>query len=245
MTSAVWMRPMMRASPLLRARLAGFFWLLTIVAGVYAMMVDSGIVVAGNAAATAANLADHEMLFRSGTAAILMSTAFYIVATLLVYELLRPVSRTVSLLAAFFSLVGCAIGAVACVFDIAPFILLGGARHLNAFTPEQLQSLALASISVRLQANDIGLVFFGLHCLLVGYLILKSTFLPRLLGGLMLIAGLGWLTFLFPPLAKSLNPYIIMPGGIGEAALSLWLLVFGINVQRWQEQERNAKVLAA
>jgi hypothetical protein len=244
MTSAVWMRPMTHASPLLKARLAGFFWLLTIAAGVYAMIVDGGIVVAGNAAATAANLADHEMLFRSGTAAILMSTASYIVATLLVYELLKPVSRTVSLLAAFFSLVGCAVGAIACAFDVAPFVLLAGTRHLSAFTPEQLQSLALASLSVRLQANDIGLVFFGLHCLLVGCLILKSTFLPRLLGGLMVIAGLGWLTFLFPPLAKSLNPYIMMPGGIGEAALTLWLIVFGINVQRWQEQKRNAQASA-
>jgi uncharacterized protein DUF4386 len=80
------------------------------------------------------------------------------------------------------------------------------------------------------------LVFFGFYCLLIGYLILRSTFLPRILGVLMVFAGLGWLTFLSPPLAKYLFPYIFIPGLLGEGALTLWLLVKGVNVQRWQEQ---------
>ncbi len=82
----------------------------------------------------------------------------------------------------------------------------------------------------------IALVFFGFHCLLVGYLIFRSIFLPRILGVLMAFAGLGWLTFLWPPLAAYLNSYILLPGLIGEGLLTLWLLVVGVNDQRWEEQ---------
>ena len=82
------------------------------------------------------------------------------------------------------------------------------------------------------------LVFFGFYCLLIGYLIFRSTFLPRILGVLMAFAGLGWLTFLFPPLANCLSPYVFIPGLLGEGALTLWLLVMGVNEQRWKEQER-------
>lgn len=80
------------------------------------------------------------------------------------------------------------------------------------------------------------LVFFGFYCLLIGYLIFRSTFLPGILGVLMVFAGLGWLTFLSPPLANYLSPYIFIPGLLGEGALTLWLLVMGVNVQRWKEQ---------
>lgn len=225
------------ASPQSKARAAGVFWLLTFLTSTFAMFVGVRLVVSGDAAATAANLLAHESLFRSGTAAILISTACYVAVTLLVYELLKPVNRTVSLLAAFFSLVGCAVGAIGCLFDLVPFVLLRGGQYLSVFTVEQLQALALMFLKVRVQANDnIGLVFFGLHCLLVGYLILRSTFLPRVVGALMVLAGLGWLTFLAPPVAKSLSPYIMLPGALGELSLTVWLLLKGVNVQRWKEQ---------
>ena len=80
------------------------------------------------------------------------------------------------------------------------------------------------------------LIFFGVYCLLIGSLIFRSTFLPRTLGVLMAIGGLGWLTFVSPSLAKSLFPYNLAPGMIGEGALTLWLLVIGLNVQRWTAQ---------
>lgn len=84
------------------------------------------------------------------------------------------------------------------------------------------------------------LVFFGFYCLLIGYLIFKSTFLPRILGAGMAFAGLGWLTFLWPPLANYLSPYNFFPGFIGEGALTLWLIVKGVNEQRWKEQASGA-----
>jgi hypothetical protein len=80
------------------------------------------------------------------------------------------------------------------------------------------------------------LVFFGFYCLLIGYLIIRSTFLPRLLGVGMAIGGLGWLTFLSSPLANSLAPWNLAPGMLGEGLLTLWLLAFGVNVPRWKEQ---------
>ena len=80
------------------------------------------------------------------------------------------------------------------------------------------------------------LVFFGFYCLLIGYLILRSAFLPRILGVLMAIAGVGWLTFLSPALGNRLSPYIFAPGIIGEGALTLWLLAMGVNAERWNEQ---------
>lgn len=80
------------------------------------------------------------------------------------------------------------------------------------------------------------LVLFGFYCLLIGYLILRSTFLPRLLGGLMVLAGLSWLTFLSPQLAKSLSPFNFLPGVVGEGALTVWLLVKGVHAERWKRQ---------
>jgi len=222
--------------------MAGLCWLATILTSAYAMSVGGRLVVFANAAATATNLLTHEALFRSGTAALLISGACYVAATLFVYELLKPVSRTVSLLAAFFSLVGCAVGALGCLFDLAPFVFLKGAHYTSAFTLEQLQSLVLMLLTVRVQANDIGLGFFGLHCLLIGWLILRSTFLPRIVGALMVFAGLGWLTFLSPSFGRSLSPYVMIPGALGEVSLTLWLLLKGVNVQRWKLQARAAAI---
>lgn len=88
------------------------------------------------------------------------------------------------------------------------------------------------------------LVFFGFYCLLIGYLIYRSTFLPRVLAALMAFAALGWLTFLSPPLAESLNPYNLAPGIIGEGALTLWLVAKGVGVREWQQQASAAGISA-
>jgi hypothetical protein len=135
--------------------------------------------------------------------------------------------------------VGCAVGALGLVFQLGPLVVLGGAPYLSVFTAEQLQALALLLLRWGRQAGTVNFAFFGLHVLLVGYLIFKSTFLPRFVGVLMVLGGLGWLTFSFanllsPPLARSLSPYIMAPGILGEAALTLWLLVRGVNAERFR-----------
>ncbi|MGA7381230.1 MAG: DUF4386 family protein, partial [Terriglobales bacterium] len=81
---------------------------------------------------------------------------------------------------------------------------------------------------------------FGFYDLLLGYLIFRSTFLPQILGVLMMFAGLGWLTFLSPPFANHLTPYVLVLGFVAELLLMLWLLVMGVNVQRWKEQANAA-----
>jgi Domain of unknown function (DUF4386) len=235
------------ASPRFKARAAGLFWLMTILTGAFAMFAPAKVVVSGDATATAANILAHEPLLRLGVAANLVATACYLAATLFVYDLLKPVNRNLSLLAAFFSLVGCASGALGFVFQLAPLVVLGGAQYLSTFTLEQLHALAFMSLRLYAQAYNISMVFFGFHCLLLGCLILRSTFLPRLVGALMVCAGLGWLTGSFanvlsPPLAKYLFPYILAPGGLGETSLTLWLLVMGVNVQRWNEQDKEKRV---
>ena len=171
------------ASPRFKARIAGVFYLLTFVTGVFAFV--SGKLVAN-----------------------IIATACYVAVTLLVYDIFKPVNRSISLCAAFVGLVGCTWSALT-IFHLAP-----------------------------LPINS--LVFFGFYCLLIGYLIYRSVFLPRILGVLMALGGLGWLTFVSPTLAQHLSPWNMAPGVFGEGALTLWLLVFGVNEQRWKEQAAGA-----
>jgi hypothetical protein len=151
------------------------------------------------------------------------------------------VNRKVSLLAAFFSLAGCALSALSFVFQLGPLVALRSGANITVFTVEQLQVLARISLRLSEQASGFTFAFFGLHCLLIGGLILGSSFMHRAVGILMACGGLGWLTFalanlLSPALGRTLSPYILLPGMIGEASLILWLLVKGVNVPRWLEQ---------
>jgi hypothetical protein len=131
----------------------------------------------------------------------------YVVVSLLFYLLFKPVSRSLSLVAALFSLAGCA------------FMSLGLIHIKSTISP---------------------LWFFGLFCLLIGYLILKSTFLPRVLGVLMAAAGAGWLAYLIPALPLQLSHAIMVLGFVAELTLCLWLLIMGVNVERWRPQASTA-----
>jgi hypothetical protein len=144
------------------------------------------------------------------------------------------------LLAAFLGLAGCVIKTFSRVFFIAPLFVLGGAHYLSVFSTEQLQALALLFLKVNDHGAAIALVFFGFYALLQGYLIIRSTFLPRTLGMLSVLGGVGWLSFLYPPLGYRLFPYIAAFGILGAVSLILWLLVFGLNEQRWKEQASAA-----
>jgi hypothetical protein len=230
------------ASPRLKARIAGVLYLLIIVAAPFAeVFVRGKLVVYGDAAATAANILAHEPLYRLAGAADLIAFTCDAAVALILYQLLKPVSRSLSLFAAFFRLLHVAIVTVNTLNHFAPLVFLGGAHFLTAFKTDQLQALALASLSLHGTGYNIGLVFFGFHCLLIGYLISRSAFLPRILGGLMAIAGLCYLTnsfanLLSPAFAGHLYPYILLPSGVAELSLCLWLMVMGVNVQRWKEQ---------
>jgi len=244
MSAAVMMERIAEASPRLKARIAGVSYLLTTLTRMFVeIFVRNRLVVSDDAVATATNILAHEPLWRCGFAADIIAFASYVALTALFYELFKPVNRSVSLVAAFFSVVACAVQAVSSLFHLAPLVLLGGTPYLRVFNVEQLQALALMFLRLRAQCyHNIGLVFFGLYCLLIGYLIFRSTFLPRIIGVLMMLAGLSYLMFLSPPLVRYLQPYILFFPGVGQIALTLWLLVIGVNEQRWKEQASAAAV---
>ncbi len=222
------------ASPRLTARIAGAFYLLqfAFAPGMYAIR---KVFVPGDAAATAGDILAHRGLFELGFAGNLIATASYIVVTALFYMLFRPVNKTVSLLAAFLSLVGCTVIAVGNVFYLAPTVVLEGAQSASGFTTEQGQTLTLVLLKLYGQSFNTSLVFFAFYCFLIGCLILRSSFLPRILGVGMVLAGLGWLTFISPSFARPHVSYIML-AGIGEAALMIWLLAAGVNEERWIAQ---------
>src|ERR1700753_1253070 len=226
----------MRMSARLHARIARGAYLLTFAPWGVAFFAGGKTLVAGDAAATATGILAHEPLFWLGFAAYLLNVVVYIVVTLLFHNLFRPVNRSLSLLAVFFSLVGCAVQASACVFQLGARVVLEGGPTLHTFTLQQQQELALLLLKLHSRSFNIGLVFFGVYCLLIGFLVVRATFLPRAIGVLMMLAGLGWLTFLSPPLARSLSPYVLLPGIVGEGSLTLWLLLMGIDLQRWKEK---------
>ena len=227
------------ASPRSHARIAGFFYLLTFVAAIPFVLADN-LIVTSNPAATAANILAHPTLFWLGFAGNLLGSASYVVVTAMLYRLFAPVNQTVSLVAAFFSLVGCATGAAAYAFYFAPQLLLSGAHYLGVFSPEQLQAIAFTFLRFAGRGVNISLIFFGCYCSSLAYLILRSTFMPRTIGVLLAITGLGWLTFLWPPLSSAAASYAMLTGLLGEGSLTLWLLIFGVNAERW-----NARASAA
>src|SRR5438477_6588463 len=228
---------MTETSPRFKARITGVLYLLTMLTGIFAQGFVSGrLVVEGNAAATATNILTHRNLFELGFTVYLVEMVCQIATTALFYNLLKPAGRSVSLVAAFLGLAGCVIKTFSRLFYIAPLFVLGGAHYLSVFSPEQLQALALLFLKVNDRGAGIALAFFGFYALLTGYLIVRSTFLPRILGVWSMLAGLGWLSFLYPPLGYRLFFYVAPFGLLGAIALILWLLVFGVKEQRWKEQ---------
>jgi hypothetical protein len=223
-------------SRMLRARFIGLVYLSYPLIAFLGDYFIKRVVIAGDPAATATNLLAHEATYRVGFALGLAGNVIYIVLTALFYRLLRPVNRTIALLMVFFSLVGCTTQIVAGVLQLAPLVILRDSQLAGAFQVGQLRAAALVSLRLYSQTFSISFVLFGLFDFMLGYLIFKSTFLPRILGVLMMIAGIGAMTFLYPPLASALKWVVLPLGGLGEGVLMLWLIVKGVNVARWEEQ---------
>ena len=232
-------------SPRLKARIAGACWLLCIVAGMVGFIAGGPLIVANDAAATATNILANESLFRFGFAANLISGLSYVGVTVFMYYVLKPVSRSLSLLAAFFGLAGVAIGGVAWVSNLVPLTLLHGDQYLTALTASQLQALSLAALKLQTHVFFIGMVFFGIQCISIGYLVARSSFLPRILGVLLGLGGTCYVIASFAnfllPLGARLVPFVVPVALIGEGSLTVWLLIKGLNEQRWYEQANAAE----
>ena len=228
--------PVRKVSPERLARTAGVFYLLTIVAAVVAQgVIAESLVNSGDASITARNIVAHADLYRFGYTMYMIEMVSQVVMTMLFYELLKPVSRTWSLIAAVIGVTGCGIKALSRVFYVAPAIVLDGSHYLRTFSSDQLDSIALLFYNVNEMGAAIAVVFFGFNTVITGWLIIRSGYLPGFLGWIALVGGIGWLTFLWPPLGYRLNLYIAAVALLGSLATIVWLIAFGVKQERWDQ----------
>jgi hypothetical protein len=231
----------MQTSPRLTARIAGALYLLTILGGVFAQtFIANRLISFGDANITANNILTRRSLFQIGYTVYLIEMACQVAMTALFYVLLKPVNRNVALVATFLSLAGSVMKTLSRLFYIAPLYLLGGSQALSALTPDQLRALSLILLKVNDRGAALALPFLGLGAVLEGYLIFRSTFLPRFLGVLGIVTSAGWLTFFYPPLGYRLFYYVVVPVLVACAVKITWLIAFGVDEERWKEQYRDS-----
>jgi hypothetical protein len=232
-------------SPQAYARLGGVLYLVIIAIGTFGQLfVRDRLVVAGDATATAANIADHQWLWRLSVAGELTYLALGVVLAVILYTLLRPVNRSVAVLALSFNLVAIAVEVSARLHLLSALALVGDSAFLEPLGREQLHALAYLSIRMHDHGFSLSLMVFGCALLAFGDLVRRSGYLPRLIGILLQIAGGCYVVntlalLLSPALAAKLLPFILLPPFVAELSLCLWLLVKRVDVAGW-----NARVAA-
>ena len=221
----------------LQARITGLLYLVIIVLGLFSeMYVRGGAVVAGDPAATARNIAGAELLFRVGIVSDIVVFLADVAVAALLYMLLRPVSRTLSLATAAFRLTGTAVYSANLLNQFAALFLATGEGSTGALGRGDSETLTTFFMELQGHGYDLGLVFFGVHCLGLGVLLVRSDRFPGVLGGLMGLAGLGYLVgsftlFLFPGFYDAITPVYVAPL-VGEVAFCFWLIVKGVRLTR-------------
>jgi hypothetical protein len=236
-----------KTSPLVYARLAGL--LLIIVAAISAfsiIYVPSTLIVPGDATATADNVRSSGWLVSLGIVSDSLIFLTEVVLSVLIYILFRPVSRMLSLVAAFARLAMGVIMGINLLPYFTALLLLSGAGYLTVFEPAQSDALALLFLNAHEGAVYIWQLFFGFHLAVLGYLIFKSGYFPRILGVLMVVAALGYLTdaygnMLYPNYDKTFGWVAGVGAIIGELPFFLWLLIRGVNVQRYNERAQQPR----
>lgn len=217
------------------ARIAGLLYLIVIATGLFAeVFVRQALKVSGDALATANNIQSSEMLFRWGLVADLFNFVCGLPCVLIIYFLFKRVNKFLLQLALIFVVIQTAIIAVNLLNQISPLLILSNNAYLNTFQPNQLAALSQLSLNIQGAGYAIGLVFFGFYCLIVGYVIFNSKMVPKFLGILYIISGLGYLINSFIMLLSKgfANPvfaYVAIPIFIGELSFCLWLLIKGVD----------------
>ena len=233
------------ASPRRLARIAGALYLVNILAGAFSIGVVSSFLVVHNVGTTAHNIQTHELLYRLGLAAHVVVTVTNIPMAVIFYELFKVVNRRLAMLDVFLSLVATAIEAASLLYQFTPVVLLGNSRYTSALPPAQLHALAYLPTDLATTDYSIYTVFYGLDFIVVGYLVFSSTFLPRTIGVLLGIDALTYLfnglaTMLAPGFAAHLGAWVGIPTIIAEGSFCLWLLIAGVNLERWNERASAA-----
>jgi Domain of unknown function (DUF4386) len=233
------------ASPRPKARFAGGLYLLIIAGGLFAVgYVPAAIVVHGDAAATAHNLLANESLYRLGLAVHVIIALCNVPLAVIFYDLFKAANRSLAGVLVLFILVGVAIESVNLLNEFAPLVLLRGEHYAGVISAEQLQAQAHMPLELQNVGFNLSLAFVGCYCLVAGCLIFRSRLLPQAIGVLLAIGGLCYVFnsfayFLAPDFAAGLFPFIQLPSFIGELSLCLWLLIKGVNVERWEELVRE------
>jgi hypothetical protein len=224
------------------ARIAGILFLIMAIIGPFSMMyVPSQLIVPGNAAATAGNIMASGSLFRMGILGHLVILLADLGVAILLYVILRPVNRTIALIAAALRLIMVAMRGINLLNYFIVLILLNGTSYMAVFKTDQLHALVMTFLNAFDHGVNLDMVFFSFHLLFIGYLIFQSGFFPKILGILLVIAFFGYLavsmTNLFLPEYKTVVTRIAtIPNAISELVLMLWLLIRGINVKKWEER---------
>ena len=221
--------------PRLLARIAGVFYLIITACALFAYLYVRGqVIVPGDMARTAANFLGHEQLYRTGFSAAVIVVICNPPMGLILYELLKVVNPRLALLALVFIIISTTIEAVNLFNYITPLFTLTLPEYRGAFDPDELQALARGPIRLFGYAFSVSLTFFGVFCSLNGYLILRSKFLPAVLGLLMIVAGVTYWINSFQLFLALPIPYIQWVTLIAELSLALWLLVVGVNEAKWR-----------
>lgn len=223
-------------SPLVNARVAGALYLTLVPLGFFMLYVSSSLVVPGNAAATAAHILASESLFRLGIVSALLIQIVNIFVVLALYRLLKPVNQNMALLMVIFILLGTPIAMLNELNQLAVLLLLHGTDTLAGFTTDQLQAIVPLFLDLHQLGISIAGIFWGLWLFPMGYLVLKSGFLPRILGVLLIIGCVGYLieslaAILFPNFEVNIALFTFW----GEVLFPLWLVIRGVNVEQWKE----------
>ena len=223
-------------SPLVRARVAGALYLFANIFAPFTLLyLPLRFIVRGDAAATASNIIASESLFRLGIVGNLFTFIANIFLALALYQLLKVVNRNMASLMVVLFLVGVPIAMLNELTQLAVVQLLSGAGYLKAYATDQLQALAYLLLRLHDQGLLIAHIFFGLWLLPMGYLVFRSRFIPRIVGVLLVIAGVGYVVQSFASfLGYNLN--IILFTGLGELVFLLWLLIKGVNVKEWKKR---------
>jgi Domain of unknown function (DUF4386) len=229
------------------ARVAGVLLLISLIAGGLGEAYIPSKIIGADAATTVANIQSYNFLFRLGFATFLIESLCDITLVLILYALLRPVNKQLSLLAGFFGLMGTALFAFAELFYFAPPLILGGAPYLKTFSADQLNTLALLALKFYGYAGMIFTAYYGMAWIVRGYLMFRSSYLPKFLGVLMAIGGAGFVArnfamILAPAYASDIFLLMMFPGGL---ILTVWLLIKGVNVPKWQAKVNASKAAAA